>query len=618
MKLKERILIISLLLLASAGARAEVNTGVYLNKTATYDYATQTGTIKLENYVGQVTKIIHLGQSAEIVLAVDGSSSMGSTGMTKLHAAVKSFITELYNACAADRAGDNLGIDHRVSLVVFGNNANMLCNFKSVYYETGTTPYANAAAAASAFDQMLLNVCTRSDNTYTSNGTMTHMALGLAYYIMNGNYSSIYTSDTNNLPRTVNGTSAINQNWTSYWITNSISITGARSKDDSDNTCSRYVVLMTDGALEGTPNGGTKLNGDALKKAGRDEAVAVSRLLKADDVSIYTVGFLDSENLDLYNMLNNVSSNHLTPTSASDPADKLPHDYFSLVSKTGDASALSNIFSKISEEVATGCAAVNLDETKTEVKDVVNNEYFKLPDGTDASKITVYTVPCTGYDYSTETYSFGTTQDTPPTSVVVSIDADADGNQRVNVKGFDYTANWCGAEYISASQPNEPHGCKLVVEIPFIVNSYSGAIGEQPTNITDGSGFFAKTTATPAEDLNQLFASPTVDLYELTISRTGLKAGESAIYRVTDKDGKLIYTIALTGTGGSGAVKQKVLYVPDGNVTVTETGWGWANRPSTATITNTISASNSKPTYSFSGSSTSKNPEDYKKNEFNN
>ena len=634
------ITLISVLFLSCFAAFADENddlnkmTGVYLTKKADYDYAAQRGTITLENFVGQVTKMIHLGQSAEIVLVVDGSSSMGSTGMAKLHAAVKSFITELYDACAADRAGDNLGIDHRVSLVVFGTDANMLCNFKSVYYETDTTPYTSNTAAANAFDKLLLDVCTRSDNTYTSGGTMTHMALGLAYYIMEGNYTSIYTSDTNNLPRTVNGTSAINQNWTKHWTTNSITITGARSADDSGNTCSRYVVLMTDGALEGTPDygtskKGTKLEGDALKEDGRDEAVAVSRLLKADKVSIYTVGFLDSENQDLNNMLNNVSSNWLTPTSSSDPFDPKPHDYYSLVSKTGDASALSAIFNSISGEIASGCAAVNFDETTTAVSDVLNDTYFELPKGTDADDINIYTIPCKSYNSSTKEYTWSDdetewghpTVGTGATDIHVSVN-ETDGS--VEVKNFNFTNNWCGMEY-NASSTNadkmDPHGCKLVIEIPFTVKEgYNAGIGEVETNLAeDGSGNVLsgfKGTTTGSENFKRKYATPKVDLYELTIAREGLKNGESAIYTV--KAGTTtLYTIVLTGNGGT-SVSQKMLFVPEGTITVTETTWN-QNTSHALTTSNPLTASVSKtspyPTVTFKGTSLGVH-EDVKANNF--
>lgn len=612
MKLKERILIISLLLLASAGARAEVNTGVYLNKTATYDYATQTGTIKLENFVGQVTKKINLDKSADVVLIVDGSSSMNRSayGMDALYSAVGEFVDELRTASIASSS-----IEHRVSLIIFAGCSKLLCDFTSL---------DNTSATPSYFQGLVETACGK-DGThidYYGNGTMMHIALGLASYVMTGD-DDIYTAAA-----AMSGYSGSRDAyWTEAWDVNSTwTPTGARTGSDYN----RYVVLMTDGALTGRPRDKDNNNvsnhtniTESNNETAEDQAVYVAKQLKNSSnyaTSVYCIGFLSSSEAtqEINNNLNNISSNHLSPTNARTPNDDLPHDYYIRVDRTGGD--LSAIFGDVSEEIVAGCAAVDL--ASAEVKDIINGGSFKLPAGVTnsnlSSAVKVYTVPCTSYAQTSSgpVYTFDESSKTTVT-VTLGLSKDADDNPIITASGFDYTANWCGYEY-DTSYPNDskPHGCKLVIEIPFTVTSYTAGLGEVETNV-EGSGFTG--TINGGGTLNQEYGSPVVDLYELTISRKGLKAGESAIYRVTDKDGKLIYTIALTGTGGSGAVKQKVLYVPDGNVTVTETGWGWANRPSTAAITNTISASNSKPTYSFSGSpSGTKNPEDYKKNEFNN
>ena len=567
------IFFLSTLFLAVWTQAQNVDTGVYLEKTATYDYSTQQGTIKLESFVGQVTKVIS-PQPADVVLVLDLSSSMKNHNPDSrplLKSAVTGFVNTLYD----DYITNPSTKDHRVSIVFYGGSAQLKCDFQSVSEIKNT--YSTLYRAINAI------------TTTTISDTRPDYGLELARYVMAG---------TKTTKTYISG----------YPTGNLLGTTNERN---------HYVVLMTDGKADG----------------GETAVITNSYNLKnhaSYPSSVYCVAFLD--NLSLSNttrqsiakQMNLISSNYPLANSTTYKTDYLPHDYYTEVNSsasTGTASsALTSIFEEISREVVAGCAAVDL--VSAEVTDVINSGHFKLPDGVDETNInsvvSVYTVPCTAYSQTStgQTYTFNESNKTPATGVSLVLSKDEDDNPMITVSGFDYTDNWCGLQYSGSGTTTTPHGKKLVIEIPFTVNGYDGAIGEGPTNV-EGSGF--KGEINGGGYLEQKFGSPVVDLYELTISRTGLKAGESAIYNVTDKDDNLLYTVVLTGTGGSGAVTQKVLYVPDGNVTVTETGWGWANRPSTATITNTISASNSKPTYSFSGSpSGTKNPEDYKKNEFNN
>ena len=619
------ITLISTLFLSCLAAFAEVNTGVNLNKTATYDYATQTGIITLENYVGQVTKKINTGKSADVVLIVDGSRSMnpsGVYGMDALYSAVGSFVTQLRTASL-----ENSTITHRVSLIIFAGNCNLLCDLTSVEIHE-----------VSWFQNLIKTACGYVDGTHINNygsGTMAHMALGLASYVMTGEKTIANTVSS--------GTT--HTDWSQTWITPS-EPAGAREG------CNRYVVLMTDGALSGQPlkqdksnYGGNIAYPDGNRKEGNkdaeDQAVAVTKALKNHSTratTVYSIGFFDDGEVTngVHSYLNNVSSNWLSPTDSDNtgdtdyPHDYLCHDYFIRVNRTGGD--LSDIFAKVSEEVVAGCAAVDL--SSAEVKDIINGENFKLPDGvvdaaTLESAVTVYTVPCTKYDQYDQDgdgkeYTFDESTHNTVTGLTFRLDKDADDNPIITVRGFDYTANWCGYEYDTSYPKNsKPHGCKLVIKIPFKVNNYNAGLGAVETNL-DGSGFTGVISGS-SDKLTKLYGTPIVDLYELTISRTGLKAGESVIYKVTDKNGNLIYTVALTGTG-SGAISQKLLYVPAGNVTVTEqTGWGWANTPTPDDITIEIGTPTTEkpllkpnPTYSFSGTPTGdKNPEDHNDNRFN-
>lgn len=648
MKLNVRNIITALILLFPVWAHAEVHTGIELAKTATYDYATQTGVIKLENFVGQVTKKMNLGKPADVVLVLDGSGSMNSIGgkdywnMDDLCDAVDLFAKILRDACTDD-------VHHRISMIIYGGDSELLCDFTDVDTSVRiTSSYPGKFTAATTyydFSALIKNRCgfTTGDHVYRyKSGTMTQMALGHASYIITK--STAITTAAEALYDN-------NKYWADTWNGDPAlaDLKGATTGPD----CNRYVVLMTDGALSGSPtyktsHTKTTINeedeGGETNQKSEDQAVYVANALKAaGDLSttIYTVGFLRDADAKpgVNNCLNNISSNNRPQPTDPDyddndsdyPVDKIPHDYYIRIERTvGGTSGtdLENIFKMISGEVVAGCAAVDLDPTSTKITDVINGSVFKLPAGiNDANlkeNIKAYLLKCTDYDQmAADPYKFeDPTHYAVPSGVTFSL-TNVSTNPTITVSGFDYSANWCGEEYVSGSYNSttdplktQPHGYKLVIEIPYTVKNYEGGHDEKiPTNLT-GSQFSGDIKGTsPTETLKQAYPEPSVALYELTIQRTGLKAGESAIYKIT-KGSDLLYTVVLTGTGST--VQQKVLYVPDGSVVVTETGWGWANVPTSPSLTKVIGPSpNNAPTYSFSGSNSGvKNPEDVKKNEF--
>lgn len=592
------ITLISVLVLSCLAAFADGKTGVYTSKDADYDYATQKGTITLENYVGQVTKMIHKGCSADVVLIVDGSRSMGTQLLTDLKPAVDEFAKNLKTSSTSN-------VENRLSLIIFGGNAKMLCGYETVNDK-----------ASNYFGNLMYSACT-NHITYGGNdfycydsGTMTHIAMGLAEYMING-------TATYGTKRCVNddGTNSTNSShtWANNWFYNSgVSVPsgGARETDSHGNECKHYVVLMTDGALSGTPTSGPEIkSGNSGAITAMNQAVEVSKTLADEGCSVYSIGFLsnsDVSNQSLNNFLNHVSSNYPTATAYNSPIDYIAHDYYAVVDKstTTAADALKDIFASFSEEIADGCAAIKFDESTTTVTDVLNNSYFKLPEGASASDIKIYTIPCTGYDATTRVYSFegDETKWGHPTvgSGTTDIHVDVDESTgEVEVTNFNFTDNFCGMKYDTGTSTMKPHGCKLVIEIPFEVSEFSEAIGTVPTN-AEGSGFTGDTDATVPEKFSQAFPSPEVDLYELNVTRSGLKNGESAIFTVTDEGGNDIYTIVLIGDGGT--VSQKMLFVPAGKITVTETMWNSSTKVTKFTDP-VISATNSHPTISFTGSS---------------
>ena len=245
MKLNVRNIITALILLFPVWAHAEVHTGVELAKTATYDYATQTGVIKLENFVGQVTKKMNLGQPADVVLVLDGSGSMINLGsdyfynMDDLCNAVDLFAEILRESCTST-------VHHRISMIIYGGDSELLCDFTDVDTSVRiTSSYPGKFTAATTyydFSALIKNRCGFTGdhvNKYKS-GTMTQMALGHASYIITK--STAITTAAEALYE-------YNKGWADTWNGDPAltDLKGATTGPD----CNRYVVLMTDGALSG-------------------------------------------------------------------------------------------------------------------------------------------------------------------------------------------------------------------------------------------------------------------------------------------------------------------------------------------------------------------------------
>ena len=78
----------------------------------------------------------------------------------------------------------------------------------------------------------------------------------------------------------------------------------------------------------------------------------------------------------------------------------------------------------------------------------------------------------------------------------------------------------------------------------------------------------------------------------ITITKTGLKEGESAIFTIF-KDGVEPVRLILTGKGNGAAVSKKIALTA-GVWTVAETPWSWTYEPSAPSITQDIADDNKR------------------------
>lgn len=268
----------------------------------------------------------------------------------------------------------------------------------------------------------------------------------------------------------------------------------------TDKTRKRVAILFTDG------NPGQ--HGDFCNdcKAVANNTISISREMKQDDITVYTVGCFASKpesgsNSDNY--MNFTSSNYPNATSLTVGGEKAKDAKYYSVAAT--STELTDIFESISQE--TGGATYQLTSSAV-VQDVIS-EYFDLPAGTTKDDIHVYTQAFTG------TNADGSRTWGSRTAYNATVEVDTAAN-KIRVNGFDFSENWVGF-HTTVQGLQEAHGRKLVIVIPIkpIMDNCWG--NDLPTNKADESGIYV------GEDPVAPFPVPTVDYpyYEIVHVRMG-------------------------------------------------------------------------------------------------
>ena len=276
----------------------------------------------------------------------------------------------------------------------------------------------------------------------------------------------------------------------------------------------RVVIMFTDGS---------PTSSDGFKLDVANTAIKNANEIKDAGATVYSVGIFDGANAELAGekpekdidtdwwgnitdpvafvnacnwFMQNVSSNNGNPQD--------PSYYLS----ASNSATLNKIFEEISSQIETGGASVKLDST-TVVKDIVS-DYFELPEGTTADKITLKTAEFDGYKDDGKTAKWkdeGTAE-----GVTASID-----NKTVNVTGFDFSENYVGIDKKDGKET--ARGKKLIIE--FDVKVRDGFLGGNgvPTNGAD-SGIY--TTKDGKEETVENFEQPTVNVpvSEITAAAT--------------------------------------------------------------------------------------------------
>lgn len=276
-------------------------------------------------------------------------------------------------------------------------------------------------------------------------------------------------------------------------------------------------------------------------------AISIANTTKAPTTSggygatVYTIGIFDGANAssagsttgsdtDKANwFMQHLSSNNGTVQTPS---------YYLTAGSTG---TLSGIFRNISQNIG-GADTEELTGT-TIVKDVLS-PYFKLPDGTDASGIHLYTADCTGDDGSGNlTWGSDTAASGPAAQVA---------GKTVSVSGFDFSVHWCGSHNGTYS------GEKLIVVFP--ITPETGFLGGNnvPTNTSDSGLYRAddsviETFVIPTA--NVTIPVPSVDVHDKSIYYGGsVSAGDLYTPMATDGADSWKYDYVTIGYSGLGAI----------------------------------------------------------------
>lgn len=352
----------------------------------------------------------------------------------------------------------------------------------------------------------------------------------------------------------------------------------------------KVVVLVTPNAPGSSADGSAIIYNSTVA----NDAISKATQLKNSGTSIYTVGIqaskTDAENLIPF--LNSVSSYNTNGTR-----------YNYLLNAGGDV--LPVIMARIANSIADN-SKVYSTQTESEfscdvegssiLRNTVSDNFILPSDA--ATKAKVQYAPCTGGTYGSPTFGAVSDFSTGAPSVSVS-----DG--KLVVTGFNYKDNWAGPS-TAVSGFTTYHGGKLVVRIPVTTaadnpGGASVAVGVTPS-LTIGE-----------TSITALAVSTKVALPNLTLSASGLKSTENALFRVkstymtSGSDGVQTSTGASRTFNvmvhGDNPVTLKAL--PVGTYSITPLTWPWAYDAPEPVQTTALTEGGIKRSFTFTNSATS-------------
>lgn len=358
----------------------------------------------------------------------------------------------------------------------------------------------------------------------------------------------------------------------------------------ASNDHQKVIILVTPNAPGSTKDSNYGINYDANVA---NAAIAIATELKNDGVQIYTIGIHATKTNETY------FSTFLSSISSADTeSQKFKYETSAGgTALTGLTSVLANNIvehSVVTEMQNTTICSCDVEGSSTLRNTVSDN--FILPSDA-ATKAKVQYAPCTGGTYGSPTFGAVSDFSTGAPSVSVS-----DG--KLVVTGFNYKDNWAGPSTVSGSTTY--HGGKLVVRIPVTTaaDNSGGAsvvVGVTPSLTIGETSITARAVSTY------------VALPNLTISASGLKSTENALFRVTSTYKTSGSDGVQTSTGesrtfnvmvhGDNPVTLKAL--PVGTYSIIPLTWPWAYDAPEPVQTTALTEGGIERSFTFTNSATS-------------
>ena len=380
------------------------------------------------------------------------------TTTTRLNA-LKSAVTNFVNSVEQNAIGDPKttedDVDHRIAIVGFasesgygdnteilsvsGNNSNTVgVKYDSSNNYTNATKIAFQDTTTDAGKNMLSNAI----NALAANGaTRTDLGMKMAKDILSNN------------PK----------------------------KDEVGRK--KLVIMFTDGTPTTQSDFSTSVANAAILNA---------KAIKDDGGKVYSIGIFDNADPNGTSQenkfMNYVSSNYPEATRMDIAGNEIEKPVY--YKTASDAGQLSDVFESIQHSETTSGTSVTLTSDSV-LRDIISDK-FELPEGAEASAVSVYEAPSTSVSKD-GTINWGTR-----TNANYTVNA---SENRVDVTGFDYSQN-----YVTANHP----GKKLIVEI--LVNGLQSGIDMESNDTEQAkSGIYKNSSETTAV---KNFVSPKVTIPE--------------------------------------------------------------------------------------------------------
>lgn len=257
--------------------------------------------------------------------------------------------------------------------------------------------------------------------------------------------------------------------------------------------------------------------------------------------------------------------------------------------KVTDPETLKQTFKDIVGSALSDAADCKDINDESVVLDVMSPD-FTIPD--NASNIRVYKLRYIepGATFNENGFEEPTTP-TTELSVEVVTRKDPKGNdvQALQVTNFDYSANWCGPRIVRDKQDHHiisvtPHGNKIHIVFD-VVPTETGEGGVTSTNNAD-SGIMVDGNVVKNYPRQ---VDKVMNSMDLKIVKTGLAAGATAIYSVSDGTNSWIVSLTSETDGAEAKATLRVPFHNDENniisYTVSELDWNYTSSATAKSIT---------------------------------